>query len=295
MSELFSNARSGGRDAGEGRRTFHAPGIATPHGHDKNNNAMKRSYNFLVALSLLLSSCSVKEQRSDCPCWMQIDLSTCSHFTDRVSLKGWTDASAVFGVQVLREDFVPDHEEMVPRTMVHYCAVSRLDTQKNSGMSVIIPEGEQSDRLYAYRADVPAFGESAYDKVSLHKQYAAVAVKIDAGGDDYSVVVKGGWSGLDLTTLRPVAGNFRFTPESNEEKVWYFRLPRQGDDSVIMEITRKDGYSVPFDLGGLIRRSGYDWKAEDLDDIMLGVDYAAQDITIEVIAWEKGLIYDEII
>ena len=243
----------------------------------------------------LLAACSVKEERDECPCWLQIDLSTCSHYTDRVSLKGWTSGSSVFGVQILSEDFSSNHEEEVPRTLVSYCAISGLESSMNSGMSVVIPEGEQSDRLYAYRADVQAFGETAYDKVSLHKQYAAVAVKIDDNRNDYSVVVKSGWSGLDLTALKPIQGQFVFAPEKTEERVWYFRLPRQGDDSLVMEITGENGYTYPYQLGEVIRKAGYDWGAEDLDDIMLGVDYVSDKLTIEVIPWEKGLVYDEII
>ena len=256
---------------------------------------MRRFNIILVVLLPLLASCSVKEDRDECPCWLQIDLSTCSHFADRVSLKGWTSASPVFGVQVLSEDFSSAHEEEVPRTMVSYCATSGLDASRNSGMSVVIPEGEQSDRLYAYRADVQAYGETAYDKVSLHKQYAAVAVKIGDGGNGCSVHVRSRWNGLDLVSLKPLAGAFEFTPELTEEKVWYFRLPRQGDDSLVMEITDRSGNTYPYDLGDEIRRTGYDWSAVDLDDIMLGVDYASGKLTIEVIPWEEGLVYDEII
>jgi len=256
---------------------------------------MRRINIILVVLLPLLAACSVKEDRDECPCWLQIDLSTCSHYADRVSLKGWTSGSPVFGVQVLSEDFSSAHEEEVPRTMVSYCATSGLDATRNSGMSVIIPEGEQSDRLYAYRADVQAYGETVYDKVSLHKQYAAVAVSIGEGEGDYSVKVKSSWNGLDLVSLRPVSGSFEFFPEKNEEKVWYFRLPRQGDDSLVMEITDTHGHTYPYGLGDLVRKSGYDWSAEDLDDIMIGVDYHTGQIKVEVIPWEEGLVYDEII
>ena len=120
-------------------------------------------------LLLILSSCSVKEDRDVCPCWLQIDLSTCSHYTDLVSLKGWTGERAVFGVHIPGEDFTQVHEEEVPRGMVSYCAHSLPGSYGLSGMIVVVPEGEQSPRLYAYRADVPAYGETASDRVSLHK------------------------------------------------------------------------------------------------------------------------------
>ena len=256
---------------------------------------MKRISIILVAIFPMLCSCSVKEERDECPCWLQIDLSTCSHYADKVSLKGWTDDRSVFGVQIVQEDFTPPHEEEVPRSMIHYSAASGLDASLNSGMAVTIREGEQSDRLYAYRVDVPAYGESAYDKVSLHKQYAVVAIRIDDSYNDYSVVVKSNWNGIDLTTLGPTEGPFRYSPEKTEDKIWYFRLPRQGDDCLVMEITTQSGYTYPYELGRLIRESGYDWNAEDLDDIILGVDYFARGISVEIVPWEEGLSYDETI
>ena len=91
---------------------------ATPHpGTTKNNHKMKRINIIPVAILPFIVCCSVKEDRDGCPCWLQIDLSTCSHYAESVSLKGWTDSGSVFGVQVVKEDFAPDHEEEVPRAV----------------------------------------------------------------------------------------------------------------------------------------------------------------------------------
>ena len=92
-------------------------------------------------LLLILSSCSVKEDRDVCPCWLQIDLSACSHYTDRVSLKGWSGERAVFGVHIPGEEFTQMHEEEVPRGMVSYCAHSLPESYGLSGMTVVVPEG----------------------------------------------------------------------------------------------------------------------------------------------------------
>ena len=262
-----------------------------------NGTAMTRrvTYTATLMLLLILSSCSVKEDRDVCPCWLQIDLSTCSHYTDLVSLKGWTGERAVFGVHIPGEDFTQVHEEEVPRGMVSYCAHSLPGSYGLSGMTVVVPEGEQSPRLYAYRADVPAYGETASDRVSLHKQYAAVAVKMENAADGLEVTVRGRWNGLDLVTLSPVGGAFSFAPERTEDGVWYFRLMRQGDDSLVMDITGGYGRTVPYDLGGTIRAAGYDWGSEDLDDIFLGVDYVTGEVSVSVVPWEEGLVYDGVL
>ena len=268
-----------------------------PSRAQSNETAMTRrlTYTATLMLLLILFSCSVKEDRDVCPCWMQIDLTSCSRYTDLVSLKGWTEREPVFGVRVPEEEFPLAHEEEVPRGMVHYCAHTDPGASSISGMKVLVREGEQAPRLYAYRADVPAYGETASDRVSLHKQYAAVAVKMENAADGLEVTVRGMWNGLDLVTLSPVGGAFSFAPERTEDGLWYFRLMRQGDDSLVMDITGGDGRTVPYDLGGAIRAAGYDWGAEDLDDIFLGVDYVTGEVSVSVVPWEEGLVYDEVL
>lgn len=247
----------------------------------------------LFAASLL--SCTVKEDRDVCPCWLDIDLSGCGRFTDMVSLKGWSSGNGVLGENVYRADYEQLYEAEVPRGQISYCASSELKTSLQSGMSVIIPEGEQSDRLYAYRADVITLGETAFDKVRLHKQFAAVTMKFEDESSDYHIVIRSGWNGMDLTTLKPTKGAFTFTPEPNKERIWYFRLPRQGDASIQMDVTTvKTGRTETFDLGGLIARTGYDWTAEDLDDIYIGIDYATADIKVTILPWKEGTSYNEI-
>ena len=253
------------------------------------------SYTAALALLLILSSCSVKEDRNICPCWMQIDLSSCSRYTDLVSLKGWTERKSVFGVHVPEEEFPLAHEEEVPRGLVHYCAHTDPGESSISGMKVLLREGEQAPRLYAYRADVPAYGETVTDRVSLHKQYAAVAVKIENADDGFGVTVRGVWAGLDLETLAPVRAPFLYVPERTEDGVLFFRVLRQGDDSLVMDIKGSGGHTIPYDLGGMIRSTGYDWTATDLDDILLGVDYATGEVSVSVVPWEDGLVYDEVL
>ena len=244
----------------------------------------------LLAASLL--SCSVKEDRDGCPCWLDIDLSGCERFTDMVSLKGWTADSNVLGDNVYKPDFDHLFEAEVPRGSVSYCASSGLEASLRSGMSVVIPEGAQSDMLYAYRADVITLGETAYDKVCLHKQYATVLMKFEDESTVRSITVRSDWNGLDLATLQPVRGTFSYTPAQSEDRTWSLRLPRQGDDSLTMEVTDlTTGRPETFDLGEIISKTGYDWTAEDLDDIYIGIDWARGEVSIRIEGWDPGHIY----
>lgn len=58
-----------------------------------------------ILVGYIVQGCSVKEDRSACPCWLQIDLSGCHHYTDDVQLKGWTSERNVLGARVFEDDF----------------------------------------------------------------------------------------------------------------------------------------------------------------------------------------------
>jgi len=55
-----------------------------------------------------------------------------------------------------------------------------------------------------------------------------------------------------------------------------------------------DGTDVlkTFALGEYVTASGYDWSAESLDDITIGLDYSLSHVTLKIEGWEKELHFD---
>jgi hypothetical protein len=192
--------------------------------------ATARAAACLLVLSFILPvSCTVKECRDGCPCWLDIDLSGCTHITESVSLKGWTDKKSILGSVVREDDYETPYVAEVPRGVVSYCACTQLENSVQSGMTVLVPEGHGADMIHAYRQDVVTRGETAYDKVRLHKQYATVAMRFENSDSDRAVAVRSGWNGLDLRTLKAVAGRFAMTPGENGRGGYgIFRMLRQG-------------------------------------------------------------------
>ena len=262
---------------------------------------MRRLSIISIAIGTIIaaSSCSVKEDRDECPCWLQIDLSGCVHFGPEVQLKGWNAEKNVLGSKVYEEDYSALYEAEVPRGEVSYCAVTGIEENRTSGTEILIPEGEQSDRIFAYRADVMTDGEAAYDKVHLHKQYATVTMSFaESEGmavNDISAEIVSPWSGISLRSLQPTEGSFRYRPERNPEGLWTFRLPRQGDDSIAMNVYSENQLIDTIRLGETISNTGYDWTADDLDDIWIGVDWAQGEISVRIEGWDPGQIYTETI
>lgn len=249
---------------------------------------------FLILLPLLASavSCSIKEDRTPCPCWLDIDVSLCSRQGETVSLRGWNSTKPLFGETLYVADWPDVWETPVPKGVVHYTAYSGVRSCMASGSTLLVPEGNQCDSLWAYRTSVICEGEDAFDRVNLHKQFATVTMKLTQEPDGVlSALITGPWAGMSLDDLGAVKGDYSYTAGQNAEGLFVFRLPRQGDGSLVFELLRDGHRYETFALGELIEKTGYDWNAQDLDDIFIGVDFYRGEISIGIGDWEEDAIY----
>lgn len=248
-----------------------------------------------LALGLLAAiSCSVKEDRIPCPCYLNVSFTDREHIDKPVGLVGWNET------ELFRETIdVAEHDpywvKSVRKCHLWLAACMGIDKAHSDGRYVTIPVGEQADSLYAYHTEVDATGELAYAEVTLRKQFATVHVDILKRASemaDYSFRVKGGTSGFDLFSFEPVPGEFRFDPVvAQGARVVDFRIPRQSDNSMTIQIWYRGTDVGEFPLGQYIARTGYNWKAEDLQDIYIAIDLVLGQIIISVEGWEDGVTY----
>lgn len=253
-------------------------------------------------MSALLSvpvSCSVKEDREPCPCWFSLDLGSCSKFADRVTLKGWYTGKPIIDLSVPKVDFNELLEMEVPHGYVSYCAISGVDNSVLTDWSLTIPEGEQADRIYAYFAKVDTDCEEAYDKVALQKEYCMTSFRftnLDSGNPyQLDIRVRGSWNGLLIDSFEPQRGPFTYTPAIREDGSWTFNLPRQGDESLLLDIYLDGRLLETYPLGEYIVEKGYDWRKQALDDLSVELNIKDIDITVSILPWQSGNNYDEIL
>lgn len=263
---------------------------------------MRKSIIETILLSALLSvsaSCSVKEDREPCPCRFSLDLGSCSKYADRVSLKGWYTGTPVIDLSVPKVDFNELLEMEVPHGYVSYCALSGMDKSVLTDWRLTIPEGEQADRIYAYFAKVDTDCEEAYDKVSLHKEYCKTSFRFTNMDTDnplhLDIRVRGYWNGLLIDTFEPHRGSFIYAPAVRDDGSWTFNLPRQGDESLLLDIFLDGSLQETYPLGEYIVEKGYDWRKQSLDDLSIEMDLKDIDISVRILPWQSGNNYDEIL
>ena len=230
---------------------------------------------------LLLPSCSIKENRAECPCALTLELTglPVRPVVLGVAGEGFSFTEVIHADTVL---VVP-----VPKGDLAVSAVGGALAEEDG--SVRIPEGEEAPPLYLFHADVSTGDEQLVLPVLLHKQFCTLELLFKAPpgyGPPFEVAIEdfyGGWQ----PDGSPLPGPFsrRLLPGSDGRAV--LRLPRQGDDSLLMHIVFSDQVVRTFALGSYIAASGFDWSAPDLDDLTLHVDISVTSVTISTDLWSR--------
>ena len=187
--------------------------------------------------------------------------------------------------------------------------------------SVRIPQGEEAPPLYLFHADVSTVADQVILPVLLHKQYCSLELVFSGPpgyGPPFEVVVEGfyaGWSADGSPLPGPFSrrllvgsasshssypshpmclpgsgsglGSMGLPGSDGAEGRSVLRLPRQGDDSLLMHIVFSDRIVRTFALGSYIAASGYDWAALDLEDLTLNVDISLTSVTVSTDLWSK--------
>ena len=230
----------------------------------------------MLSMTILLASCSVKEDRRDCPCWIT------------VAAKETTSLSVWYGSQRILDNHsggLVDHT--VPRGIVDIVASEGHFTA---------PEGQQMGELFAQLQHLDTDGEFASTGIELKKQFTTVSLDFkdeEDGRTGYDLLVVGNVSGADVHTLAPVEGLFRCIPDPiTDGRGYAVRVPRQKDESLTL-LLMADGETVDtIPLGELIRKAGFDWTRESLGDVAILCDIPARTFIISVMEWEGPVTFE---
>jgi len=252
---------------------------------------------FLVFLAVILMACiacSVKEDRNPCPCSLTVSFSD-PDITGPVEIMGW-DSGTIFRNRVRIEDCRPEWSKSVRKGVFILSACKGIaESVILTGHEIRIPTNCQADSLYAYFEKVDATGDRAHADVSLRKQFATVFLDIRKSEETVHACrfqVEGNTCGFDVLDFSPIAGPFFFEPvPAMGETVVTFRIPRQADDSLTVNIQPEDAPSACFPLGEYIRQLGYNWKAEELQDIFLSIDLVRGLVDLRVADWEEETVF----
>ena len=250
-------------------------------------NERRISIAVLLVFLIISPGCTVKEDRELCPCWLLEDLSECYGSDSPLYISAWKNGRLFLEAINVRY-FPAGFETTVARNVVEVSAYQGLKEMFQDGHRLLIPSGNEADSIYAHCSTVNATGESAYDLISLHKQFATVTVVISDCPDyvSHELVLKGNVCGMDILDFSPIEGSFHCRAREMGKGVWSFRLPRQKDASLTLELIENGEFLKEYRVGEAILSGGYSWNKEDLDDIHLELEYNKSSVSVTVKDWE---------
>lgn len=240
-------------------------------------------------------SCSVLEDRDECPCRLRIDLSGIPYPEVVLSLSlpdgSWQEE------RVLTLPRAEVLEVPVPKGKVDVVAVYPGTPGSLSRSGWAIPLGEDCPPLYLGAVRVNTSREEADCRVVVHKSFCRLTFRLAAESAEpfpFRLSVKGNVAGFSLSGA-PRDGPFQVVlPPFDGAGAATVSLPRQLDRSLVLEILFTDDVLRSFALGELMGRMGYDWSAPDLEDAELTLDYARTLLTLCTGAWEESVYFEKV-
>jgi len=259
------------------------------------------SYLLLSAVLLtVLSGCgSVKENRLECPMFVYFGPGVNAHgcgvsATVRIIRDGSVTVAGVFPM----DEFTGRLFCISTQRGRNACSVVCGGTVM--GSNVVYRTDEPSGEVYALCESFTAGPEDEEHTVrdTLCRQTAPVALTLRGDGEDgypLDLRIRSRWAGFDLLTLGPVGGDYALALESvpaTKGHAALFCIPRQGDDSLVLDFLKNGTVVYEYPLGVAIVRSGYDWTERNLGPITLEINYSLTGVAITVNDWRDQIIID---
>ena len=240
--------------------------------------------------------CSIKEDRSECPCRLVLDLSRVSLCgDDSLELAVVSDAGVVCAEKVdsasLGKNVVLD----VPRVSLGLMAC--CGGEGMTGMEgLVIPMGSSCPEIYTYVSEIEADAEVVCDTLMMRKNHCVVSIAFKYQPDDeVRLTVRGNVCGYDLAA-KPVVGAFMaYAVSSSDGDLPSVVLPRQCGGELFLDVCDSKGRSKTLILSRYIDASGYDWNAPDLKDMKITIDMVHTTISLKVTGWDEEFFFDVVI
>lgn len=249
-----------------------------------------RPLEVVSAICCLLScvSCSIKEDREACPCRLVLDLSENDTVSVRYAELMLSASGGFFLADTLDcSDFDEEYQVSVPSGTVNVQAWYGGGGFVSADQGLRIPYGNDCPEVYMSCFDMEAEGEEYKRSVWLKKNHCKATLYVKSEESfSYRLVVRGNVCGYERDGS-PMEGEFMYELQLQEDLIGYVTLPRQCNDSLHLEVWDGDSVLKVFTLGRYISAVGYDWTADNLDDLTLCLDYTHNFIGISIGEWDR--------
>lgn len=253
---------------------------------------IRNTLSYTAIILFIMAGCSIKEDRQDCPCWLQLTVDNTFSIDKKVNvvlMDRWKQAVSESVVLYMR------HEIAVPRDHLWTLAFTGIEPDGLTEEMILYNNENVINPLWAYSDLVDCRGESAIDTVVLHRHFAVARLVISensemVGKQSYSVETSCG--GIDLVSMVPIPGTWRISLNMSKDG-GVFNVPRmKPEDKFVIVVRNSNGDIDEIDIQAQLKSIGYNWYKQDLDDMIILIDHIRGTVGITIIPWQKGEIYD---
>lgn len=264
----------------------------------------------ITALSLI-SSCTVLEERSGCPCYLTMDLTKIDKGIREWQLWLFTpEGEIMFKDTIYRRAYSTPYTVQVPRNRQMQCLLwgnargaTLLDETMTPATSLLKKEGVLADSLYFFSETVDTWKEDGWVRVEPRKEFATVDIYMQGWVDIEYVVelilrcdTKGFYVNGEFYPGN-VDTHMQFHNLGNYYSHFRGRILRQPDTenirlSMLLKKKEIDGtvgeiiVDKDIPIGKYLEENGYDMNKLVLEDIRMDIDYSTNNFMIKAEDWE---------
>ena len=263
------------------------------------DNRIKQTHSGLAAALLLAPSCSVKEERGECPVYVTV-------LTERFIQNGYSDGIVSFHAAepIDREKISflsyigKGFRQACPRDYARAAVLSGLEYERIDATTLYVPYGRQAGRVWSYGETFSAQEDEYRIEAVPHKQYCLVKFLFGDSAQapsDYPwrFRIRAACNGMNIYTAEPLEGEYCCLVEPDAAGEWYGVIPRQKRNDLLLDVIAPETWDPSggrteyvVDLGERFEEKGYDWSQADLADIAVKVGFTSAGIQIEVLDWK---------
>jgi len=253
---------------------------------------------------MTILSCTVIEDRDDCPSCLSIDLSAIEKATllsqgvNAIILDVGNEEESAEVVDTLSlVDCPSEYVALIPRGNVFLLAVGAPDGEGYSiDDGLIIKSGYQCPRCVMFSETFSIEKDTFRKTVHLHKNWCTLNIHLKHSTwsvpQKYIAAVDGNVCGYDKHGV-PRTGEFKCQSPSSASGDCVLTIPRQVDASMKLHLSFLESNELrSFPLGEMIWNESFDWNSADLDDIYVEIDFSASNMDFTINAWKQTLSFE---
>ena len=247
---------------------------------------------------LILFSCSIKEERSDCPGTLILDLSSVdSLLYDSLRVRVEAADNFLYNRHIHKSEYKKEIHISVPRTKLALGIYAGDEEVVNYSLpGLTIPYGKECYQVYMDNEIIFMNDEVYRKKVKLHKNFSILDFNLIHKNKPYpfDMELRGTISGYKLEG-QPNIGKFSYTTRIDSDGRAKIKIPRQIDGSLELVIVNDNTIMRKFAIGEYIIESGFDWEKLDLEDVEIEINYTLTKISLVLKDWEKSFSIEVVI